>query len=70
MSVIDRTEAASPVTTSLFIKILKFRELAIVVAILLVFALTYFKNSSFASTASIQQMLSGPAIIILSLIHI
>jgi len=65
MSVIDRPEVTSAATTSLFMKILKFRELAIVVAILLVFALTYFKNSSFASAASIQQMLSGPSIIIM-----
>jgi rhamnose transport system permease protein len=44
---------------------LRFRELAIVVAIALVFVLTYFKNPSFASTASVQQMLSGPSIIIM-----
>jgi rhamnose transport system permease protein len=49
----------------LITKILRFRELAIVVAILLVFAVTYFKNSSFASVASVQQMLSGPSIVIM-----
>lgn len=65
MSVVDQSVATPVADTSLFTKILRFRELAIVVAILLVFVLTYFKNPSFASTASIQQMLSGPSIIIM-----
>ncbi len=65
MSVIDQPLTTAPAGASLVTKILRFRELAIVVAILLVFVVTYFKNSSFASTASIQQMLSGPSIIML-----
>jgi rhamnose transport system permease protein len=65
VSVIDQPLTATPAGTSLITKILRFRELAIVVAILLVFAVTYFKNSSFASVASVQQMLSGPSIVIM-----
>ncbi|HEY5304400.1 MAG TPA: ABC transporter permease [Acidimicrobiales bacterium] len=65
MSVIDHPLTTAPSGASFVTKILRFRELAIVVAILLVFVVTYFKNSSFASTASIQQMLSGPSIIML-----
>lgn len=65
MSVIEQPVTTPPAGASLVTKILRFRELAIVVAIVLVFVLTYFKNSSFASTASIQQMLSGPSIIIM-----
>jgi rhamnose transport system permease protein len=65
LSVIDHDLTTTPTGTSLVTKILRFRELAIVVAILLVFVLTFFKNSSFASVASIQQMLSGPSIIIM-----
>lgn len=65
MSVIDQPLTTAPAGASFVTKILRFRELAIVVAILLVFVVTYFKNSSFASTASIQQMLSGPSIIML-----
>jgi len=45
--------------------VLRFRELAIVVAIALVFGATYLKNSQIASAANVQQLLSGPAIIIL-----
>jgi len=65
LSVIDHPLTTAPSGASFVTKILRFRELAIVVAILLVFVVTYFKNSSFASTASIQQMLSGPSIIML-----
>ncbi len=65
MSVIDQPLTSAPSGTSFVTKILRFRELAIVVAIALVFVLTYFKNPSFASTASVQQMLSGPSIIIM-----
>ncbi len=65
MSVIDQPLTTTPARTSFITKILRFRELAIVVAILLVFAATYFKNTSFASTASLQQLLSGPSIVIL-----
>ncbi len=65
MSVLEQPATVTPPGSSLVTKILRFRELAIVVAILLVFVLTYFKNSSFASGASVQQMLSGPSIIIL-----
>lgn len=65
MSVLEQPATVAPPGSSLVTKILRFRELAIVVAILLVFVLTYFKNSSFASGASVQQMLSGPSIIIL-----
>ena len=65
MSVIDQPLTKAPEGTSFVTKILRFRELAIVVAIVLVFAVTYFKNSSFASVASVQQMLSGPSIIIM-----
>ena len=65
MSVIDRPIAPAPPHASLVTKILRFRELAILVAIALVFGATYLKNPSFASAASVQQMLSGPSIIIL-----
>jgi rhamnose transport system permease protein len=65
LSVLEQPATVTPPGSSLVTKILRFRELAIVVAILLVFVLTYFKNSSFASGASVQQMLSGPSIIIL-----
>jgi rhamnose transport system permease protein len=65
VSVIDQPLTTTPSGTSFVTKILRFRELAIVVAIALVFVLTYFKNPSFASTASVQQMLSGPSIIIM-----
>ncbi len=65
MSVIDHPLTTAPEGTSLITKILRFRELAILVAIVLVFVLTYLKSSSFASTAAIQQLLSGPALIML-----
>jgi rhamnose transport system permease protein len=65
VSVIDQPLTTTPSGTSFVAKILRFRELAIVVAIALVFVLTYFKNPSFASTASVQQMLSGPSIIVM-----
>ena len=47
------------------LKALQLREMGIIVAIVLVFALALIKNSSFASTASIQQLLSGPSVVIL-----
>ncbi len=65
MSVIDQPLTTAPAGTSLITKILRFRELAILVAIALVFGLTYLKNPSFASGASVQQMLAGPSIIIM-----
>jgi rhamnose transport system permease protein len=48
---------------SLVLQVLRFRELAIVVAILLVFGVTVLKDPSFANALSIQQLLAGPAII-------
>ncbi len=65
MSVIERPAVSAPARSSLISAILRFRELAIVVAVVIVFLLTYFKNPSFASVASVQQMLAGPAIIIM-----
>ncbi len=52
-------------TNSYLLKALQLREMAIVIAIVIVFVLAFIKNSSFASTASIQQLLSGPSVVIL-----
>jgi rhamnose transport system permease protein len=69
MSITDEQLAVSsnarPTSSSFVTRLLGFRELAIVVAIGLVFGATFLKNSSFASAASVQQLLSGPSIIIL-----
>ncbi len=65
MSVLESQSLGTSPRSSLVSAVLRFRELAIVVAVILVFALTYFKNPSFASVASVQQMLAGPAIIIM-----
>jgi rhamnose transport system permease protein len=46
-------------------RVLQFRELAIAVATVLVFTLTWLNNSSFGSSASIQQLLSGPSVVII-----
>jgi rhamnose transport system permease protein len=45
--------------------VLRARELAIVVAIVVVFGITTLKNTSFADAASVQQLLAGPSIIAL-----
>lgn len=65
MSILDKSDEALPTRSRAVSAILRFRELAIVAAIIIVFVLTYFKNPSFASVASVQQMLAGPAIIIM-----
>ena len=65
MSTIDEPLTRAPAEASIVTKILRFRELAIVVAIIVVFAATFIKNSSFASADSVQQMLAGPSIVIL-----
>ena len=46
-------------------KLLRAREIGIAVAIVVVFGLTYAKNHSFGSSLSIQQLLTGAAIIAL-----
>jgi rhamnose transport system permease protein len=46
-------------------RVLQFRELAIAVATVLVFTLTWLNNSSFGGSASIQQLLSGPSVVII-----
>ncbi len=51
--------------STLVSRVLRFRELAILIAIVVVFGLTYLKNPSFGSVASVQQMLAGPSIIIM-----
>jgi len=69
MSIIDdevaTTLPSKPTGSPILSRVLRFRELAIVVAIALVFGATYLKNSQIASAANVQQLLSGPAIIIL-----
>ena len=52
-------------SSGFFLKAFQLREIGIVIAIVLVFGLALIKNSSFASTASIQQLLSGPSVVIL-----
>ena len=52
-------------SSSFLLKAFQLREMGIVIAIVLVFGLALIKNSSFASTASIQQLLSGPSVVIL-----
>jgi rhamnose transport system permease protein len=45
--------------------LLRARELGIAIAVILVFGLTTLKNSGFASELSIQQLLTGPSLIVL-----
>ena len=52
-------------SSSFLLKAFQLREMGILIAIVLVFGLALIKNSSFASTASIQQLLSGPSVVIL-----
>jgi hypothetical protein len=52
-------------SSSFLLKAFQLREMGIVIAIVLVFGLALIKNSSYASTASIQQHLSGPTVVIL-----
>jgi rhamnose transport system permease protein len=49
----------------LILKLVRFREFAILFALIVVFVVTSLKNTSFAGTASIQGLLAGPAVIIL-----
>ena len=51
--------------TPLILKVVRFREFAILFALIVVFVATSLKNTSFASTASVQGLLAGPAVIIL-----
>lgn len=52
-------------STSLLERFSRARELAIVVVILIVFGLTYLKNSAFASGPNIQQLFAGASLIAL-----
>ena len=58
-------DASATTKTPLILKLVRFREFAILLALILVFVGTSLKNTSFASTSSIQGLLSGPAVIIL-----
>jgi rhamnose transport system permease protein len=51
--------------TSLILRIVRFREFAILLALIVLFVATTIKNTSFASSSSVQGLLAGPAVIIL-----
>ena len=60
---VQAAEAATPRFTGS--SVLRFRELGIVLAILIVFLVATVKNSAFAHSHSIQQLLTGAALIAL-----